>query len=163
MTLFCLRRLASILWWPRSALRLRVRTGTGVGPHFVRTTPVVFPHSFRSFSAIFPHCSRGISSLLLLRSLSALIKKRPIDVMQSHPLHMHAHIAFSIIIGINHWKQFVPVWLGTWYWKWSCLGLVCETTTNYFKALSPRCAVNWNTHKLFYQNNTVVTRPKFSP
>ena len=29
------------------------------------------------------------------------------------------------------------------------------------KALSPRCALNWNTYKLFYQNNTVVTWPKF--
>ena len=42
------------LWWPRSALRRRVR-GTAVAPHFVRTTSVVFPHRFRSIPAIIPH------------------------------------------------------------------------------------------------------------
>ena len=26
------------------------------------------------------------------------------------------------------------------------------------KTLSPRCALNWNTYKPFYQNNTVVTQ-----
>ena len=54
----------TFVWWPRSALRRSIPSGTTFCPHYVRTTPAVFPHRFRSISAIFPHCFRGISALL---------------------------------------------------------------------------------------------------
>ena len=31
------------LWWPRSALRCRIRSGTAAAPHFVRTMSALFP------------------------------------------------------------------------------------------------------------------------
>ena len=68
------------LWWPSSALRRRVRSGTARVPHYVRnvsalfpqhlrsvtalklsprTVPAVFPQSFRTVPAAFPHCFRS--------------------------------------------------------------------------------------------------------
>ena len=42
------------VWWPRSALRRRVRSGTAHVPHCVRNVSAVFPHYFRSISAVLP-------------------------------------------------------------------------------------------------------------
>jgi len=42
-----------IIWWPRSALRRRVRSGSAAGPQWVRSTSAVFPQSSRSGSAVF--------------------------------------------------------------------------------------------------------------
>ena len=100
------------LWWPSSALRRRVRSGTARVPHYVRnvsehlrsvtalklsprTVPAVFPQSFRTVPAAFPHCFR--SSRIFLNFCKCL-PVSPYITERGFPLyylwcHVHDYIS----------------------------------------------------------------------
>ena len=88
------RRIPAV-WWPRSALRRRVRSGTAHVPHCVRNISAASPQCYRIVPAVFPHCFCSLSASFPqhLRSFSALFPRYLRTVAAVFPLVRNLSIA----------------------------------------------------------------------